>query len=658
MEENKPGKRLAEGAGMSPAAKRGLIVVIALVAVLVAAYIALCAYVGTRGSILPRVTAGGVDVGGLTWQQAQARIETELTGGYQSAGVTLNVDGVQGEWTVPGSAVAADAEAAAVEAANWGHTSGFFAQGGLFLSTLVTGHDVAVPAAFTSRGEAEIDALLGRIEGELGGTVEETTWSVVGDELVFILGTPGRAFDFSQVKGQILDRFTSGGDGGPIVLAPQVTDPAPVDLEELHSQVFAQVQDASLDPETFDITPSVTGLDFNAAQVQSALDGAAWGERVAVALDVTEPKVTTENLRELLFRDVLGEASSKVSGSAARRNNVKLAAASYNERILLPGEVFSYNDTTGSRTADKGYQAAPVYKGGKSVDEVGGGICQPSSTLYYAVLNANLKIVERHNHQFAVGYVPDGMDATVYFGSLDFKFENDTDYPIKILETYENNRLTVQILGTSTTGTTVKMTNEVYEWIPYTTVYQVDPTVPVGTVKEAQNGYNGRKAKSYRNVYDENGELVSSTLETTNKYNVRERILLVNPADAAQYGLSPDGSALPAVTPAPAPTPAVPTEPPAVDPAPSQPVVPTPPPEGEPGSEGTADPSASPSGGGGDAEGIGGEGAPVPSEPPASDPAPAPSAAPTVPPEGEPGGETPVETPPAGIPIAFAGMGE
>ena len=381
MEENKPGKRLAEGGGMSPAAKRGLIVVIALAAVLVAGYIALCAYVGGRDAILPRVTAGGVDVGGLTWQQARERIETQLVASYQSASVPLSVEGVQGAWTVPGSAVSADAEAAAIDAANWGHTSGFFAKGGLFLSSLVAGHEVAVPAAFTAEGEAEIDTLLSDIEAALGGAVEETEWSVVGDELVFILGTPGRAFDFSQVKEQILDRFVTGSTDEPIVLTAQVTDPSPVDLEELHSQVSAEVRDASLDPETFEIAPSVTGIDFNAAQVQSALEGAAWGERVSVPLDVTEPKVTTDSLRELLFRDVLGEATSKVSGSAARKSNVALAASTYHERILLPGEVFSYNDTTGSRTADKGYQAAPVYKGGKSVDEVGGGICQPSSTL-------------------------------------------------------------------------------------------------------------------------------------------------------------------------------------------------------------------------------------------------------------------------------------
>lgn len=118
-----------------------------------------------------------------------------------------------------------------------------------------------------------------------------------------------------------------------------------------------------------------------------------------------------------------------MSGSSNRKFNVKLSAEACNGVILMPGEEFSYNNTTGSRSADKGYLPAPVYSGGASVDETGGGICQTSSTIYYAVLHTTLEIVERHAHMYSVGYVPDGMDATVYFGLSDFRFKNNTDYP-------------------------------------------------------------------------------------------------------------------------------------------------------------------------------------------------------------------------------------
>lgn len=173
------------------------------------------------------------------------------------------------------------------------------------------------------------------IESELGGVVQETTWSVEGDELVFHLGKPGRAFDLSTVKSGILAHFSSG-DTTPLELTAETTDPAAVDLEQVHSEVCTEVSNASLDPETFEITPSVTGLDFEISTASAALEGAAWGSDVSVPLAVTEPTVSTESLRDLLFRDVLGSATSKVGGSANRKSNVALAASTFNGRILLP----------------------------------------------------------------------------------------------------------------------------------------------------------------------------------------------------------------------------------------------------------------------------------------------------------------------------------
>ena len=559
MEEKKPGKRLAVGATKSPGAKRGLIIVGAVAAALAAAYVALCAWVGTTsGNPLPGTTVAGVDIGGLSFPQAQEKLEQEFSRRAQS--LSLTVAGDSQAYPIPIGAVEADVLQAVTDADSWPRAHGFFAQGAYFLKSLIVGHDVEVSVGFTATGEAQVDDILAGIESELGGVVQETTWSVEGDELVFHLGKPGRAFDLSTVKSGILAHFSSG-DTTPLELTAETTDPAAVDLEQVHSEVCTEVSNASLDPETFEITPSVTGLDFEISTASAALEGAAWGSDVSVPLAVTEPTVSTESLRDLLFRDVLGSATSKVGGSANRKSNVALAASTFNGRILLPGEVFSYNTSTGSRTAEKGYKMAPVYKGGKSVDEIGGGICQPSSTLYLATLNSNLKIVERHHHTYAVGYVPDGMDATVYYGSLDYRFENDTDYPIKLVsESYQKGGatyLTVTIYGTKLDDLAVKMTNNVYNWVSYETVYQVDASVPAGTVKEGQNGYTGRNADTYRNLYDGDGNLVSSTLETTNKYKVRERILLVNPADANQYGLNADGTPYtpPAAPPTPAATP-------------------------------------------------------------------------------------------------------
>lgn len=555
MEEKKSGKRLAKPEGEAKKSRRGLIASGIVVAVLAAGYLGLCTWVGASGTTLPGTTAGGVELGGLTRDQVERRLDEDLKQRYTGKEITLQVDGTSQSYTVSGSVL--DVDTSAVTDAACGLSQGnFFSRGWRLIQSLLGGNDIEVPLSYTQEGEAQVDALLTQVESELGGGVQETTWEVQGDQLVFHMGTPGRAFDLSNTKADILDAF-AGESQEPLVLSTVTTDPADVDVEAVHDQVYAEVQNAALDKETFEITPSVTGLDFQTADVQAALKDAAWGSDVSVPLTVTEPTVSTESLKALLFRDVLGEASSSVSGSSNRKSNVKLSASVCDGIILLPGEVFSYNNTTGSRTADKGYLPAPSYVGGKSTDEVGGGICQTSSTIYYAALNSNLKIVERHNHMFAVGYVPDGMDATVWYGASDFRFENDTDYPIKIVTSYKNSRLTVQIYGTMTDDLYVKMTNKELSSTAWSTEYKVDPSLPAGSTKTEQTPYRGRVVEAYRNVYDGNGNLVSSTLESKSTYKMRNQIILVSPYDAAQYGLTEaDG----AIITTPSPSPSAPAE--------------------------------------------------------------------------------------------------
>lgn len=586
MEEKKSGKRLAKPDGEAKKGRRGLIAAGILVAVLAAGYLGLCTWVGASGTTLPGTTAGGVELGGLTRDQVERRLDEELKQSYTGKEITLQVDGTSQSYTVSGSVL--DVDTSAVTDAACGLSQGnFFSRGWRLIQSLLGGNDIEVPLSYTQEGETQVDALLTQIESELGGGVQETIWEVQGDQLVFHMGTPGRAFDLSNTKADILEAF-AGESQEPLVLSTVTTDPADVDVEAVHDQVYAEVQNAALDKETFEITPSVTGLDFQVADAQAALKDADWGSDVSVALTVTEPTVSTESLKELLFRDVLGEASSSVSGSSNRKSNVKLSASVCDGIILLPGEVFSYNNTTGSRTADKGYLPAPSYVGGKSTDEVGGGICQTSSTIYYAALNSNLKIVERHNHMFAVGYVPDGMDATVWYGASDFRFENDTDYPIKIVTEYKNSRLTVQIYGTKTDDLYVKMTNKELSSTAWSTEYKVDPSLPAGTTKTEQTPYRGRVVEAYRNVYDGNGNLVSSTLESKSTYKMRNQIILVSPYDAAQYGLTEaDGAII--TTPSPSPTTTTPAETTPATAAPSaSPVLPA---EPQP----SATPSAAPS---------------------------------------------------------------
>ena len=175
------------------------------------------------------------------------------------------------------------------------------------------------------------------------------------------------------------------------------------------------------------------GVALDPQAAAFALDAAAPGERILLPAEVTYPSMTAAELEAVLFRDVLGTATTSVGGTSVRRGNVKLAGECCNGLILNDGDVFDYNTVVGKRTTDRGFGAAPAYVNGETVETVGGGICQVSSTIYYAALLGNLEIVERYAHRYVVTYMPLGMDATVSWGGPEFKFRNDTLYPIRLV---------------------------------------------------------------------------------------------------------------------------------------------------------------------------------------------------------------------------------
>lgn len=133
------------------------------------------------------------------------------------------------------------------------------------------------------------------------------------------------------------------------------------------------------------------------------------------------------------INSIIGSYSTSFGTSSQERsNNIRLATKSINGKVLMPGDVFSFNDTVGERTSEKGYEPAPVIIGNKLESGLGGGICQVSTTLYNAVYRAGIDSTEREHHTLPVHYVPQGMDATVDYGNIDYKFKNTYSYPIYI----------------------------------------------------------------------------------------------------------------------------------------------------------------------------------------------------------------------------------
>ena len=522
--------------------RKGAVLAGVAAAVVLCGYLGLCAWAGGRDAILPHVSISGLDVSGMTQDQAADALKNALA---EESGdpITLNIscEGWSGQLSAADLAV--DQEAT-VQAAMQAGEGPFLARGGQYLAHLL-GAGSQVELALQDQQPA-LTTLLEDMERQVGD-VTMAHWQVSGQTLELTKGVTGLAADEDQavqLLHQALDqgfaqKFGQGEQNVTVDVDLPVTQTPPQepDFDTVHQDVYTEPKDAALDGTTHEIVAESVGLDFDPAQLKAAYDQAREGETVSIPLTVTQPKETKASLSAKLFRDLLGKGTTKVGGSAARKNNVALSAKACNGVILLPGEVFSYNGTTGSRSADKGYQAAPVYVGGASTDEVGGGICQTSSTIYYAVLHTTLEVVERRSHMYNTGYVPAGMDATVYYGSTDFRFKNNTNYPVKIVtESYDqggSRYLTVKIYGTNETGTYAVPKSTTYDQVTPTTQYKADSSIPRGTtqVDRKQNPYTGVKAKTVRYVYNKDGSLKEEQTMGASTYKMRPKTIYYNPAD-------------------------------------------------------------------------------------------------------------------------------
>ncbi|MBR1690963.1 MAG: VanW family protein [Oscillibacter sp.] len=571
--QKKRGSRLQQEPASRPAGRGGKRVLAALgiaACVLAAGYGGLCAFAAGLNTFYPNYTVNGIAVGGLTASQAQAALEAALPAQVLTLkdGETVLASVTAGDlgYTREGCAGIAQGAMERMKSA------GFLGGGIRYLASLSgSTNDDSVPFR---RDDAMLDQAAADLAEDFSQSAQDGSYVISGSTVTVTKSRPGRLADAEQLRSDLAAALEQRADEHTVQVVFTDLPARAVTAQEIYDAIHGEMKNASYDAATDTILPEQVGASFDIAAAQSALDSAADGASVTLEATIETPAVTAEDLAAVLFRDVLGEARTHVSGTANRISNVKLAAASFNNTVLNSGDVFSYNQTVGQRTAAKGYKPAPAYVQGETVDEIGGGVCQPSSTLYLASLRANLQITERYAHRYIPAYITPGMDATVSWGGPDYKFTNSTDYPIRIRTVYEGGYLTVQLLGTKTDGTTVKMTNELLSTTPYETVYQDDPTLAPGTETVKTTPYTGYKYKTYRNVYAADGTLLSSTFEATSDYKARNKVILKSPeaAPAVDPVVTPTD---PTVTPTDPedPTPVTPTEPTAPT-TPTEPVTP------------------------------------------------------------------------------------
>ncbi|MCC8122350.1 MAG: VanW family protein [Oscillospiraceae bacterium] len=500
-------------------------------------------------------------LGGLTQDEAVQKLDESAAEMFAGREITFAVDLGDGEThtlTVSGDSLSLDIESAAADAVQSGREGGFLTGGAFLLKALFAGNQLRPDVTFSD--DSQINDLIDSLTQELELGVVETTYERVGDDLVIHKGSAGQGFQIDEIKAQILDAFRADSVDNPaFTVYPTVVDPQPYTLDEIYDAVYTPLADPTLDPTTKEVIPAVTGVSFDIASAQALYDATPNGEDCTIALTLTYSTITTEQYTGSLYKDVLAETKSTCSGSSARLANIDLAASFINGTILLPGETFSYTALCGPYDTSKGYQKAGAYVNGKTVDTTAGGICQLSSTLYWATLVANLETVERKSHVYNVGYLPVvGTDATVYGSSPDFKFKNSTDYPIKISCYKDTSRvLHVTIYGTDTTGIHGEPYNKVVSTVQPKTVYEADASVPVGTTKAdpERTAYTGMTVEVYLKLVDESGTLVETKYLHTDTFKSRDRVILCNPADLSKYNGDTSASTTATASPSPSPSP-------------------------------------------------------------------------------------------------------
>ena len=296
-------------------------------------------------------------------------------------------------------------------------------------------------------------------------------------------------------------------------------------IEKYSTVKDAEIGEFNPDTKEFTITPEETGMtiDIDGAieKVNELFANKEYTGSVVVPSIVKEPEITTEKIKANF--GLIGEHTTKASNNANRNNNLNQACKNINGTILKPGEEFSFNKVVGQRTTANGFKEATVIMGGQYEQGLGGGVCQVSSTLYNAVLKSDLKITKRSAHAWPSDYVLEGLDATVNWPDLDFKFKNDTDYQIIVVMWFESKDRTVhaQIYGKRLPDeqTIVLRSECVGSTAAGKTVYEEDKTMEVGKTKVVRQAHKGLTIKTYKIWQDKDGKEVKRDFITTTTYN-------------------------------------------------------------------------------------------------------------------------------------------
>ena len=485
------------------------------------------------GLIQQHVFAAGIDLGGMTPEQAKIALhqatdntfskldmavkvlDSQILLSPKDTGATLNVDAV--------------VEAAYNYGRNGGQSQAAYTVNILPYLSLDTKY---IQDQIKELG-AQYSTTLKQTTHSVAGTrpnlsVEEINTSTVHQTLTINMGTAEYSLNIDKLYQQVLDAYNI--NLFEVVGACAEVAPDPVDIEALFALYCTEAVNAEIDADTLQITPEQYGYGVTKEDLRAAIENAKYGDVINLDLRYIKPDITADFYSKEMFQDTLSTYSTLSNGGAAWNTNLKLVCDLLNGTIVKSGEEFSFNQLIGEPTIRDGYAAVNTYVGKSYREVVGGGISQVASTLYNCVLMADLDVLERHTHSYAPTFVDAGFDAEVYYGQLDFRFRNSTEQPIRIDANLTGNRVTITLIGTDNRDYTVEIIYKVDKVKDTTTVYNIMSKDNPGGHKDGDilvQPITGYDISTYIRKYSKDtGALISENLITTSAYSKLDQVVV------------------------------------------------------------------------------------------------------------------------------------
>ena len=498
------------------------------------------------GKILKGVVAAGVNIGGMTPQEAADALHEATANTYTKLDMVVSVLDSKITLSPKDTGAQLDIQAVVQDAYNYGRTGSRAEQNQAKKNALE--NSVIIPitrhlnldtdyirseinklgAQFSSTlSDAWIKVEPGKAP-EMGIAKPDTT--KVHQTMTIYVGTAEYGLDTNRLYNQVLEYYNINifqVVGTCTVVAP---DSIEEELLAYYEDLCIEPVDAQMDPVTFDITPEIYGYGFDLNKVKEQIAKAPYGTTLTIPLTYLTPNLTEDLISGNLFKDVMGNYSSALGAEAAWNNNATLACEKLNGMIIKSGDVFSFNEALGELTAENGYLEALTYRGTVAVPVIGGGVTHTASVLYNSVLEAELEILECRNHTYATNFIEVGRDVYVAEGKADFRFRNSRPDPIRIKAEVVDGIIQISIEGTDTRDYTVDIKVETTKTIRPGKLYNVMLSTNPGGYKNNDvlvEGMNGYEIELYKSMYDKlDGHLKDETVVHTFSYDARDSVVV------------------------------------------------------------------------------------------------------------------------------------